>query len=150
MDNQRFVAGMVAWCDFNKNEAKLLEKIKSRVITGLKKDENNKKRRKKIIGKINEIFDDNEVKELAQEKLGAEIGKKRPVLIIHSHERMKSAIVLPLTTLEPEEEEDKKNAIFFPKEKKPKTLRKDNSWVICDMPYHVSFRKLIKVLRCDN
>ena len=54
-----------------------------------------------------------------------------------------TALVTPFT------EEDKTAAIFLPKGKKPNTysLRQEDSWVLCDMPYHVSARKLMKVKR---
>ena len=50
-----------------------------------------------------------------------------------------------MTKQKPWGKEERKTAIFLPKDKKPRAFEKDNSWVICDMPYHVSLRKLIRV-----
>ena len=87
MTNQNFAEGMIVWCDFNKNEIRLLEKIQTKIINFFEEDD-------KIIEKINGFFDNEKIKKLAKKQFKPEIWKRRPVLIIHLHERMEAAIVL--------------------------------------------------------
>ena len=142
MTNQNFAEAMIVWCDFDKSETRLSTRIRRRLINSF-----NEEKDSEIIDRIKQFFDNKKIEELPHEKFKPEIGKKRPVLIIHLHERMKSAIVLPLTTQKPWGEDEEKVMILFPKEKKPSVLGTQDSWILCDMPYHVSIDKLEKAER---
>ena len=144
MTNRNFTEGMIAWCDFNKSEARLFEKIHENIITFLKNDN-------KTIQRMNKFFNRKKIKKLPLKQFKPEAWKDRPVLIIHLHKRMKSAIVLPLTTRKPKGKEERKTSIPFPKDKKPSVLnKKKTSWILCDMPYHVSIDKLEKAKRSSK
>ncbi len=81
--------------------------------------------------------------DLAKErKIIPEIGKaERPVVIIHAHRRMRSVIALPLTSQKP----NKALSVYIPKEKLFGMLKKQNSWVLCDMIYHLSNDRLFPI-----
>ena len=69
-----------------------------------------------------------------------EIGKIRPVVIIHPHKRHKLAVVIPFTTQNPQKENF--YTIFIPKGVMPGVLAKKECWALCDMPKVVSLDRL--------
>ena len=81
---------------------------------------------------------------LRRKSLYPEISKERPVVIIHAHKRMKSVIAVPLTSIEPPLVQ-KYAHVHIPKEKLFGLLKKQDSWVLCDMVYHVSTERLTKI-----
>jgi len=69
-----------------------------------------------------------------------EIGKDRPVVIVHAHKRCRLAIVVPLTTQRPEQE--KEYTIRLPVGAIPGVLGKKECWALCDMIQTVSLDRL--------
>ena len=81
---------------------------------------------------------------LGGKAVSPEITKKRPVIIIHAHKRMDSVIAVPLTSIEPSLIQ-KDVHIHIPKEKMFGWLSKKDSWVLCDMVYHLSNKRLDRI-----
>ncbi len=69
---------------------------------------------------------------------------RRPIVIIYAHKRMKSVLALPLTSAEPPLSQEK-IYVHIPKEKLFGRLRGKDSWVLCDMIYHLSYERLFQV-----
>jgi uncharacterized protein YifN (PemK superfamily) len=69
-----------------------------------------------------------------------EIGKVRPVVVIHSHKRHRTALVIPFTTQEPQNETF--YTVHIPQEIMPGILAKKECWALCDVLKTVSFDRL--------
>jgi len=69
-----------------------------------------------------------------------EIGKFRPVVIVHFHKRQRLALVVPLTTQTPQKESF--YTAFIPKGIMPGILAKKECWALCDMLKAVSLDRL--------
>jgi len=69
-----------------------------------------------------------------------EIGKVRPVVIIHPHKRHRLALAIPFTTQNPQKENF--FTVFIPKGVMPGVLAKKECWALCDMPKTVSVDRL--------
>ena len=69
-----------------------------------------------------------------------EIGKIRPVVIIHSHKRHRIALIVPFTTQNPQKENY--YTAFIPKGTMPGVLAKKDCWALCDMVKAVSLDRL--------
>ncbi len=75
-----------------------------------------------------------------------EITKRRPVIIIYAHNRMRSVLAVPLTSQQPENG----SFVYIPKDKLFGMLKKQDSWVLCDMIYHISYKRLFKIYDDSN
>jgi len=69
-----------------------------------------------------------------------EIGKKRPVLIIFPHKRIRLAIVIPFTSKKPNNKNP--NALYIPVGIMPGVLGRSECWALCDMPQTVNICRL--------
>jgi uncharacterized protein YifN (PemK superfamily) len=69
-----------------------------------------------------------------------EIGKVRPIVIIHPHKHYRLALVVPFTTQHPQKE--KFYTAFVPKGCMPGILAKKECWALCDMLKTVSLDRL--------
>jgi len=69
-----------------------------------------------------------------------EIGKVRPIVIIHPHKRYRLALVIPFTTQCPQKE--KIYTVPVPKGCMPGILAKKECWALCDMLKTVSLDRL--------
>jgi uncharacterized protein YifN (PemK superfamily) len=69
-----------------------------------------------------------------------EIGKIRPVVVIHPHKRHRIAIVVPFTTQKPQKENF--YTICIPAGIMPGILAKKECWALCDMLKAVSLDRL--------
>jgi len=69
-----------------------------------------------------------------------EIGKIRPVIIVHAHKRCKLAIIVPLTSQAPTKEVQ--HTIHIPAKILPGVLSGKDSWALCDMICTVSLDRL--------
>jgi uncharacterized protein YifN (PemK superfamily) len=72
-----------------------------------------------------------------------EIGKVRPILVVRSHKRCSSAIVVPFTTQPPKHEV--KQTLHIPKNTLPGVLAKKECWALCDFTTNVSLKRLNQV-----
>lgn len=77
-----------------------------------------------------------------------EIYKNRPVIVLFIHGRMRSAIVVPLTSVTPTI--DSLKTVHIPKGTICGALAKKDSWALCDMPITVSFARLCPVYSGDK
>jgi len=69
-----------------------------------------------------------------------EIGKIRPVVVVHPHKRHKLAVVVPFTSQKPLKEDS--YTVFVPIGEMPGILAKKECWVLCDMVKVVSLDRL--------
>lgn len=69
-----------------------------------------------------------------------EIGKIRPVAVIHSHKRHRTALVIPFTTQKPQNETF--YTVFIPQGVMPGILAKKECWALCDVLKTVSLDRL--------
>jgi uncharacterized protein YifN (PemK superfamily) len=72
-----------------------------------------------------------------------EIGKSRPVVVVHRHRRNKLALVIPFTTMPPTDEIDK--TVHIPSGVMPGVLGKKECWALCDMIQVVSIERLQEI-----
>jgi uncharacterized protein YifN (PemK superfamily) len=75
--------------------------------------------------------------------ISPEIGKMRPVVIVHAHKRNRLAIVVPFTTQKPLKEITK--TLYIPTGNMPGVLGKNECWALCDMVQTVSIARLQNV-----
>ncbi|MDR0304212.1 MAG: type II toxin-antitoxin system PemK/MazF family toxin [Chitinispirillales bacterium] len=87
--------------------------------------------------KINSCIDTNES---IIANIKPEIGKIRPVLVIHPHKRHKLAVVVPFTTKKPRKESS--YTVFIPMGIMPGILSEKECWALCDMVKVVSLDRL--------
>ena len=80
--------------------------------------------------------------------INPEIGKSRPVIIVHRHRRNKLAIVVPFTTKKPNQELEK--TLLIPPETMPGVLGKKECWALCDMIQTVSIDRLENIYSGKN
>ena len=71
-----------------------------------------------------------------------EIGKIRPVVVIHAPKRLRMAMVVPFTTQKPQQET--RYTVFIPQGAMPGILAKKECWALCDMPKTVLLDRLQK------
>ena len=74
-----------------------------------------------------------------------EIGKIRPVVVIHAPKRLRLALVVPFTTQKPVQEP--RYTVFIPQGTMLGILAKKECWALCDMPKTVSLDRLQSLLQ---
>ena len=72
-----------------------------------------------------------------------EIGKIRPVVVVHAHKRCKLALVIPFTTKRPEKEV--RYTAHVPAGIMPGVLAREECWALCDMVSVVCLDRLENV-----
>lgn len=77
--------------------------------------------------------------------LKPEIGKIRPIVIIHPHRRHRLAVIIPFTTQKPLKEAV--TTLEIPFGKMPGTLAFKECWALCDMIQVVNLDRLKRVYR---
>lgn len=75
--------------------------------------------------------------------LRPEIGKVRPVVVVHAHKRCKLAMVIPFTTQVPTKEAN--YTVHIPSGVLPGLLAKKGCWALCDMVQVVNLDRLENV-----
>jgi uncharacterized protein YifN (PemK superfamily) len=74
-----------------------------------------------------------------------EIGKIRPIVVVHAHKRSRLALVVPFTTRKPMQETA--SALYIPAGVMPGVLAKRECWALCDMAQTVSLNRLDNVYK---